>query len=170
MKILSTNSSNSTLFLMMGRTKYVMGLFLLAIILACSGDDSVETDIALEPYFQIFADEAALRGIEVDYDARRIEGLLQDILDSNVKGQCFRNEEKPNKVIVDVNYWDEANEAEKEFIIFHELGHCFLNREHLDDSEPDGTCLSIMHSNPLACHFVLTSENRKDYLNELFFN
>ena len=138
--------------------------------LSCNSSDDLATDPELEPYFQLFADEAALRNIAVDYEAARIEGLLQDIPDSNIQGQCFRNEERPKKVIIDVNYWANASESEKEFIIFHELGHCFLDRSHLDASNNDGTCVSIMHSNPGACFFELTDDNRKDYMNELFFN
>jgi hypothetical protein len=147
-----------------------MGVCILFVLKACNSSDDVVTDAELEPYFQIFADEALKRNILVDYNAERIEGLLQDIPDANVQGQCFRNEEKPKKVIIDVDYWANANEAEKEFIIFHELGHCFLNRDHLDSRNNDGTCVSIMHSNPGACFFELTEDNRKDYLNELFFN
>ena len=58
---------------------------------------------------------------------------------------------------------------EKEFIIYHELGHCFLDRDHLDEANADGSCVSIMHSNPGVCFFELKSENREDYLDELFF-
>ncbi|NNF21777.1 MAG: hypothetical protein HKN67_07535 [Saprospiraceae bacterium] len=155
----------------MSRIKIIIALLVATWLLnACNSSDSLETDPELEPYFQMFADEGLLRGIIVDYEAARIEGLLQDIPDSNVQGQCFRNEERPRKVIVDVAYWDNASEAEKEFIIFHELGHCFLDRGHLDTSNPDGTCVSIMHSNPNVCDFNLTDKNRKEYLNELFFN
>lgn len=150
--------------------KYLIMIFSLATLWSCNSADDLATDPELEPYFQIFADEALLRNITVDYEAARIEGLLQDIPDANIQGQCFRNEERPRKVIIDVDYWANATEAQKEFIIFHELGHCFLDRNHLDSSNPDGTCISIMHSNPGACFFELTDINRKDYLNELFFN
>jgi len=143
-------------------------VFLLGtVIYSCGEEDLVETDAELIPYFEIFAAEAALRGITVDYQAERIEGLIQDIGDPNIQGQCFQNEKKPKKTIIDLQYWNRSTELEKQFIIFHELGHCFLEREHLD-TDKNGTCISIMHSNPNACNFMLTEDNREDYLDELF--
>lgn len=161
-----------------GSYKYDMKKFLLLILLAmipvlmvqsCSEEDIVETDAELVPFFELFKIEAEARGYFVDYEAERIEGLIQDIPSASVQGQCFHNEKKPKKVIVDLDYWNNASKLEKEFIIFHELGHCFLNRDHLDDAETDGSCVSIMHSNPGVCFFELTSDNRTDYLDELFF-
>jgi len=134
---------------------------------SCGEEDIIETDPELIPYFEIFADEAAKRGFTVDYEAERIEGLIQDIGDPNVQGQCFHNEKKPKKAVIDLNYWNNATELEKQFIIFHELGHCFLDRDHLDEDK-SGVCVSIMHSSPNACNFMLTDENRDDYLDELF--
>lgn len=153
-------------------TTKLLSYSLLTIILSLSltgcKKDIIETDQALLPYFDLFALEAEKRGITVDYELERIEGLLQDIRDESVLGQCFRNAEKPKKVIIDQEYWDEADEFSKQFLIFHELGHCFLNREHDDRSDASNVCISIMHSTPQACDFELTEENKKEYLDELF--
>lgn len=147
---------------------FVSSLFIVLFISSCNDTDTLETDAELIPYFDIFTKEASARGFTVDYEAARIEGLLQDIPNASVQGQCFRNEEKPRKVIIDINYWSNANELEKQFIIFHELGHCFLDRDHLDTSDSNGLCTSIMHSSPNACPFEFTNLNREDYLDELF--
>jgi len=148
----------------------IISLVLLGIALlsSCSKEDLVETDPELQPYFQLFADEAEERGIVVDYQAERIEGLLQNITVRDVLGQCFRNVDKPRKVIIDIGAWNESNEARKRFLIYHELGHCFLDRGHRDDKIGD-ECVSIMHSNTQLCpDFELTDDNRKQYLDELF--
>jgi len=147
---------------------FIFSVGIVLLLPSCNDQDALETDTELIPYFDIFSKEASKRGVSVDYEAARIEGLLQDIPNASVQGQCFRNEEKPRKVIIDINYWSNANELEKQFIIFHELGHCFLDRDHLDTSEPDGLCTSIMHSSPNACPFELTTLNREEYLDELF--
>lgn len=131
-------------------------------------EDVVETDPQLIPYFDLFAQEAASRGFTVDYEAERIEGLIEDISQGNVLGQCFRNEKKPKKVVIDRTYWEGATEDEREFLIFHELGHCFLDREHDDRRDRDGFCLSIMHSTPQVCTFDLTVTDWDAYLDELF--
>lgn len=154
-------------------TKYTFILLLVllgTLYVGCDDFDSVETDEELIPYFEIFAKEAAKRDIIVDYEAERIEGLLQDILDASIQGQCFRNEEKPKKVIIDVDYWANATELQKQFIIYHELGHCFLGRDHLNDRDVSGDCVSIMHANPGVCNFLLTEDNKEQYLDELFSN
>ncbi len=152
--------------------KIARNIFILVVgftlMFRCEPEDLIETDAVLQPYFDIFKEEAELRGFAVDYEAERIEGLLQQIPNSNVQGQCFHNTSKPKKVVIDVDYWNNANESQKEFIIFHELGHCFLDRDHLDESDSSGNCLSIMHSSPQVCRFSLTPANRKSYLDELF--
>ncbi len=130
--------------------------------------DIVETDAELIPYFDRFVAEGALRGVDVDLEAARIEGLFQNIPDANILGQCFRNEKKPRKVIIDINYWATASEEERETLIFHELGHCFLDRDHRDGLSTDGTCISIMHSVADSCPFDFTGMSKETYLDELF--
>ncbi len=141
------------------------------LVLGCNQIDTLETDPELVPYFQIFADEAAVRGIEVDFVEANIEGLLQDIGRNEVLGQCFRNEQRPRKVIIDRGYWerDDVTEEDRQFLIFHELGHCFLDLEHDDriDSETN-TCVSIMHSTLDVCPFMFNDDTRVRYLDELF--
>ena len=152
-------------------TKYSLSALLLGLIMVigCAEEDLLETDPILVPYFEMFAEEAALRGIEVDYVAANIEGLMQEIAQPNVLGQCFRNEEKPRKVVIDIDYWNNSSEFDKQFLIFHELGHCFLDRSHDDRVDPaTSQCASIMHSTPQACSFNLTENNREAYLDELF--
>ena len=168
---MSTKGVNKSFIAVMKKFFYIgfVALAVSSLMISCSKDDPIETDAELQPYFDLFAEEAAKRGITVDYIAARIEGLLQDIPNETVQGQCFYNENIPNKVIVDIDYWNEATKSEKEFIIFHELGHCFLDREHLNTANPDGTCVSIMHANPGVCRFDFNSNTREDYLDELFF-
>jgi len=165
---MSTKTAATTYSSVMSKGLFILLMLICACIIACESEDILETDAELIPYFQIFADEGEKRGFTVDYEAARIEGLIQDISSPTVQGQCFYNEEKPRKVIIDVNYWNNADFSEKEFIIFHELGHCFLDRGHLDGSNGNGVCLSIMHSSPQACNFRLTDANREAYLDELF--
>ena len=167
---MSTINERCSLLINMTRILFIFLIMasVSTLIYSCSKDDVVETDAELVPYFELFANEAAKRGFVVDYSAERIEGLLQDIPNTTVQGQCFHNENIPNKVVIDIDYWNNASKLDKEFIIYHELGHCFLNRDHLDDANVDGSCISIMHSNPGACFFDLKSDNRDLYLDELF--
>jgi len=56
----------------------------------------------------------------------------------------------------------------KELIVFHELGHCFLQRGHREDALPNGACVSIMRSGIEDCLDNYTSETRSFYIDELF--
>jgi len=109
------------------------------------------------------------RGINVDYDLIEIDGKIENITGgSRVAGQCQSNSAKPNLVTVDLNFWNRSNDITREFVIYHELGHCYLDRGHLDDANPDGTCVSIMHSGIGDCTNVFNSSTRSDFLDELF--
>lgn len=153
--------------------KYLLALFLLSTltIQSCQKDsnDEAAIDELLQPYFNKFQVEAALRGIEVDFETNGITAALTRINDSSVAGQCIHNAETPNRIVISRFYWNQIDTAKKEFLIFHELGHCILNRLHLDTKDASGNCVSIMHSADGICTFNYnTTATRNKYLDELF--
>lgn len=133
-----------------------------------AAEDVRFVDESLQTYFDQFETEAALRGIDLDLDSMAIEGYLRLITTSSVIGQCAYHEDEPSTVIIDVVYWKTATDLEKEFLVFHELGHCALRREHLDDSDGHGNCISIMTSGIGGCDIRYTTSTREALLDELF--
>jgi len=127
------------------------------------------TSPELQVYFDRFRDEAALRGIVVDFDSAFVAGMITN-LEGNISGQCQFNTVEPDRVLIDKAYWSNATDFEKEFIVFHELGHCYLNRQHLDLKNDRGICMSIMHSGETGCNNAYGPLTRTQYLNELFLN
>ena len=71
---------------------------------------------------------------------------------------------------IDKTFWNRSSELYKEFVVFHELGHCVLDRNHKEDKDSRGRCLSIMRSGLGDCLDAYSSANRTYYLNELFGN
>jgi hypothetical protein len=145
--------------------------FVVIVASACSedeADDVLFVDESLRTYFYQFETEAALRGIDLNLDSMEIEGYLRLITAQSVIGQCAHQADQPSTVIIDVGYWNTATDLEKEFLVFHELGHCALRREHLDDSDGQGDCISIMTSGVGGCHIRYTSSTRTALLDELF--
>jgi hypothetical protein len=147
--------------------------FLVAIVLvagSCNKDNTPDyfVDAPLQPYFDRFEVEAAKRGVTIDLVALQVSGDVRLISASQVIGECIHTEKEPNTVVVDVVYWNSANELEKEFLIFHELGHCALNRDHIDDSDMNGDCVSMMTSGTGTCHINYTEATREALLDELF--
>jgi hypothetical protein len=65
------------------------------------------------------------------------------------------------------SYWDRASDTERENLIFHELGHCLLKRNHLDERKNDKT-VSIMNSRIMVPE-EYNSKTREGYLEELFW-
>ena len=129
--------------------------------------EELNIDAALQPYFDKFVEEGFLRGQEIDLTAKRIEGFIVEIEEEDVAGQCSYSSSSTRKVNIDINYWNRATDLEKEFVVFHELGHCYLERSHSDNQE-NRSCTSIMHSGTSGCRFRYNSTTRDTYLDELF--
>ena len=73
-------------------------------------------------------------------------------------GWCVRHSDKPSQI----SYSD----AEKELLMFHELGHCVLDRRHRDTLTPHDVPLSIMAT--IMIDVEVYKNNREYYIDELF--
>ena len=125
----------------------------------------------LNAYVQIFLEEAAHRGKHIDLYA---EGLVVNFgtLSRGKAGRCRPND-FPKQITIDSSQWEKLDAPQREVLVFHELGHCILNRDHNNDKLPFGECASLMDGNDEEGSFVCsnnyyTSQWRKYYLDELF--
>ncbi len=152
--------------------KSYLYLFLIAcFVSSCAHKvDGVRLNEELEPYFIIFEEEAAKRGVVFDNEVEQIEGYLQNIADEGVIGACRRNdgEGKNRSVFFDKPYWATATRLEKEYVVFHELGHCFLHLDHDDRENEKGECISIMASGIGSCRDNFNDLTRDELIDELF--
>lgn len=84
-----------------------------------------------EPYFQKFEEVSTSLGRSTRGDSMiRIEfGKVQ----SNEGAACEESFIGGRKVLVDATHWSRLPEDGREVLIFHELGHCLLNRDHAND-------------------------------------
>ncbi len=163
-------------------------LFVLLCFLASCGEDDAVTPTTgpqgfqseeelfptvtpeLRPFYIAFEEEAANRGFDINLTQEEVTGNIVQLGNMGVLGVCVRNDEAPNRVAVDQEAWASASQAFRELIVFHELGHCVLNREHLDNEDANGICVSIMNSGLSGCDISLEQEKvREEYLDELFF-
>ena len=160
--------------------KYVMYFMLFAGLLqACDESEGLSPELAtpvkfpnvdpeLRPYFQRFEDEASRRGLSVDLTLAGISGVIEEIEEARIAGQCSFPRNRPNEVTIDRSFWVRGNDFFREFIVFHELGHCFLFRHHLEDVLPNGACASIMRSGNGPCLDNYHQNTRSFYVDELF--
>ena len=125
-------------------------------------------DEELWPYFAAYEEAAAERGLDVDLRALRVIGRLRTIDEGSVAGECTFNPASPNVLRIDAETFSVVSERFREYIVFHELGHCERLRHHREDADADGWCVSIMASGTGECRDNYVSHTREHLLDELF--
>ena len=133
---------------------------------------------AVEPFMKTFREEAQKRGSSVSTANLIIEfGTPQG---QDVCGQCTLETGKTPRILLNNNSfcWQQANEQERECLLFHELGHCLLKRLHKTDKFPDGAFTSLMNPDNVdvyaTCRYPIGGEEcdkrprRNYYIDELF--
>ena len=125
-------------------------------------------DPVLWPFFRAFEDEGRARGLNIDLKSIEITGVIQELEEDGVAGQCSYASHRPNHIIIDRQFWLNSSDLYKEFVVFHEIGHCFLLRDHRETRYDNGTCVSIMRSGLEGCRDNYNPSNRPVYLDELF--
>jgi len=140
-------------------------------------------DPTLESIVNKFYQEAELRGITLQKTNLIVE--VVDVLVEDRCGQCERpkrkkEEQRTIKISKSSVCWIRESEQNREALVFHELGHCLLDRDHKDDLFPSGAPKSIMTTalnGPYQpCVYVIGDDatecnrtvRRTYYLNELF--
>lgn len=98
----------------------------LPLIWSCSGCGKPEIDRAFDPYIETIRQEAGVRGkpLKIDFSIK-----FKEL--NNGHGVCKKNIFS-RQVNIDGSYWNSISHIEKEYLLAHELGHCELNRQHLE--------------------------------------
>ncbi len=130
---------------------------------------NTQVDSRLQPYFREFENLGQRFGYNFDLDDLGITGVIEHIQEQGVAGTCQYGSHIAH-VTVDEQYWQNSSYFMKEMVVFHELGHCVLNRGHYEGSFSNGVCQSIMHSGTGDCNLVYQGSTRDYYIEELFAN
>jgi len=144
-----------------------MFIFLLSVQLSCVDDPIYQVEGAFDIYVEQFIEEGNERGL--DFDFHRTGLTIQ--FASNITGSpgaCLGN----RQIVINREDWALMDEFEKESLIFHELGHCELDRAHDNQKLKNGEWTSIMRGTPFsACDNDIINyagTRREYYLDELF--
>lgn len=82
-------------------------------------------------------------------------------------GWCITSRNgKPHRIMISKIDWLFYSDVQREQLMFHELGHCVLDRDHRDTETPYKIPLSLM--NKLMIDPGTYRENRDYYIDELF--
>ena len=113
-------------------------LLMMYLIVACNYEDQEPgIDLVFIPFVDSFLEEANIRGISLD--SSQISSI--QFGDTDFGGVCFRNS---GNILINEDSWNKRTDFSKEFLIFHELGHCVLDRRHDNGVLPNGLCKSLM--------------------------
>ena len=129
-----------------------------------SSTQPVTVDPVLQPYFDAFQ-------TTIGYPSSGINGQFADT-ESNPNplgetiGECTIYSDGTRTIQIDSGFWARADESERIQLIFHELGHCALNLQHIVTELPSGCPTSIMYPYTFGDNACYTS-NLTYYFQEL---
>ena len=145
---------------------------LLAMLTSCQKSEEPSPEIfvetAFQAYFDRFETEGALRNLDIKLSSEQIGAVFSDELADGQAGLCTQYTSGVSIIEIKPSVWSSADDLEREHLIFHELGHCYLGRAHDDSRDGAGNCLTIMQSGAGVCRYNYRFSNRSDYLDELF--
>jgi hypothetical protein len=89
-------------------------------------------DPQLRPYYDKFYEEASLRGLTPDEPTSvELVDTTQECESQDLSG-CSYTRLMEKKIYLDAKTWEQSSEEEREFILFHELGHAVLDKGHTE--------------------------------------
>lgn len=123
----------------------------------------------LIPILMDFEYEATVRGVFLTRDNLSMNfGEIRDKPTSKVVGYCMKSSLGRMTLMFHTPSWDFMDEYEQEALVFHELGHCLLDRaKHCDTiSYKMGGPISLMNQWVLDSSYY--KSHREEILDELF--
>ncbi len=136
---------------------------------SCSKENETKIiEAELQIYIDLFVSEASDRAIEIDMSEINLGAYIENIEQNGTLGQCISYSDGSKEIVIDERSWERLDDLEKEYVVFHELGHCVLDRSHDNTQDNNGTCQSIMQSGEGQCQSRYNLNNRSQLLEELF--
>ncbi len=121
----------------------------------------------LSPYAKEFFLEGQKR--LADFDRINTEIVIQ--FGELPKGKAGSCKKLKRLVTINPDLWYLMDSIQRKALVFHELAHCVLGRDHVDSALPRGECVSLMVGNASdsTCYYDFYSNDWKEYyLDELF--
>jgi hypothetical protein len=145
----------------MQKANFNLFLIIIALLLPSCGQKTpiyIEPNVA--PYVNSFE---SITGIKVNISIRFAKQ------ESSVVGVCFMSNFKGENIELDPDFWNSSDDMEREELVFHELGHCVLMRDHKDDviNDTNGYVLPASIMYPYVMDSATYSLNRDYYIREL---
>lgn len=128
---------------------------------------AVQVDPELSQYVTRFQQAASDNGHAMPISDLSLSfGQVDTAGESGGRGVCVVAAGETPTVTISADAWAASTEAEREELVFHELGHCLLSLQHVAGVNSQGIPESIM--DPTAITGAIYSQNRAYYLSTLF--
>jgi hypothetical protein len=144
-------------------------IFLICIVIllsSCGKDNIPLIDNKVKKYVEIFRIEAFRRNIILSDEDLNID-IRFDQLKDGLRGSCFLDKKL---IKLDSISWLKQDSFDNEWLVYHELGHCILHKEHNNENLVRGECKGLMsnHENNQCFINFKSLIWRKWYFDELF--
>jgi hypothetical protein len=132
----------------------------------------VSIDPTFQKYVDTFLNEATKRGKNIDLTK---VGMTLQFGDTKQNGKTYGGIAFYETQSININkeYWDYSSEDYKELIVYHEMGHLLLQRDHFSKLWTNGEAQSIMYSiednfSSALGYPIFQGFRKKVYFDELF--
>ncbi len=143
----------------------MLNLFRLTIVIlslltlnCCNKEPDLKIPNTVEIFVESFFNDANFYGRNISIEDQDLIISFGRIEEPLIDGRCNSNN---NNILIDSLSWKNKSTSQKKWLIYHELGHCVLNRGHTDNAFINGECKSLMHSNisesNCSTNFISTS-------------
>jgi len=126
-------------------------------------------ELEFQQYVDRFIDEAAKRGQTIDFSDTGLSIQFREAVSKESGGVCYLGQ---HRIEIEKFFWDDASDAQREGLIFHELGHCEFDRRHRNDLLSNGEWASRMRGDPIpdgeSVAINYTGTRQEYYTDELF--
>lgn len=129
------------------------------------------TSSELLPYVVSFEEQAKIQLKNDSFKVGDVPVNIGDTTDAKYDGVCIKYPDGTREILLKKSWFEKANEVQKEILIFHELGHCRLNRRHNSEKTmayDNNLSIKVSIMNPVVPSTYYYSEYKDAYLKELF--
>lgn len=130
-----------------------------------------ETNSVLLPYVVSFEEQAKVQLSDDKFKVGDVPVNFGDTTDTKYDGVCIKYPDGTREILLKKKWFDKASEVQKEILIFHELGHCRLNRKHNSEhtmAYDNNLAIKVSIMNPVVPSTYYYAEYKEAYLKELF--
>lgn len=122
--------------------------------------------VSIAPEFQSFVDD--FNASAASHNHSGADNLIVEFGETSSKAAgatCYQTSGTP-RIAVNEKTWNATSDSRRKEMLFHEMGHCVLNRSHTEDHLSDGCKASIMSASPVGDWCA--NHHADEYVTELF--